>query len=69
MMSVGADTSHATLLQLQQEVVEKVDLPLLIPAMNTEGLLTPEQNSHVDNGLLPPQKRCSLQGPHNLHLW
>ena len=57
-MSVGADTSHATLLQLQQEVVEKVDLPLLIPAMNTEGLLTPEQNSHVDNGLLPPQKRC-----------
>ena len=58
MMSVGVETSHATLLQLQQEVVEKVDLSLLIPAMNTEGLLTPEQNSHVDNGLLPPQKRC-----------
>ena len=37
MMSVGADT---TLLQLQQEVVDRVNLPVLIPAMNTERLLT-----------------------------
>ena len=44
MMSVGADT---TLLQLQQEVVDRVNLPVLIPAMNTERLLTPQQNSDL----------------------
>ena len=49
---------HSTLLQLQQEVVDMVDLPILIPAMNKEQLLTPEQNSHIDNGQYPPQKCC-----------
>ena len=63
MMSVGVETSHATLLQLQQEVVEKVDLSLLIPAMNTEGLLTPEQNSHVDNSAAgTSQPTCVVKG-------
>ena len=65
MMSVSADS---TLLQLQQEVVDMVDLPILIPAMNKEQLLTPEQNSHIDNGQLIPTSEA-LQGPHNLHLW
>ena len=64
MMSVGADT---TLLQLQQEVVDRVNLPVLIPAMNTERLLTPQQNSDLCNDLFSSQKRC--MGTHNLHLW
>ena len=54
-MSVGADT---TLLQLQQEVVDRVNLPVLIPAMNTERLLTPQQNSDLCNDLFSSQKRC-----------
>ena len=49
-------SDYSTLLQLQQEVVDMVDLPILIPAMNKEQLLTPEQNSHIDNGQYPPQK-------------
>ena len=53
MMSVGADT---TLLQLQQEVVDRVNLPVLIPAMNTERLLTPQQNSDLCNDLF--SRRC-----------
>ena len=63
MMSVGADT---TLLQLQQEVVDRVNLPVLIPAMNTERLLTPQQNSDLCNDLFSSQKRW--RGAHNLHL-
>ena len=58
MMSVGADT---TLLQLQQEVVDRVNLPVLIPAMNTERLLTPQQNSDLCNDLFSQR---ALHGAH-----
>ena len=58
MTSYGAGADGTTPLQLQQEVVNNVDLPVLIPAMNTERLLTPQQNSHLENRLYPPQERC-----------
>ena len=51
-------TDSTALLQLQQEVVDNVDLPVLIRAMNTERLLTLDQNNHLSNDYHTTQKRC-----------
>ena len=49
---------YQSLLQLQQEVIENVNLMQLVPAMNTRGLLTPDENSHLINDYHTRERRC-----------
>ena len=54
----ASSSVYPTLLQLQGEVIENVNLMQLVPAMNARGLLTPHENSYLSNELLTPQRRC-----------
>lgn len=51
--------TDSKLLCLQQEVIDMVYLPVLIPVMNGEGLLTDDQDSYLRNDLHTPQARLS----------
>ena len=47
-----------TLLQLQEEVIENVNLMQLVTAMNAKGLLTSHENSHLINDYHTRERRC-----------
>ena len=54
----ASSSVYQSLLQLQKEVIENVNLMQLVPAMNAKKLLTPHENSHLSNDYHTRERRC-----------